>query len=180
MSRHPLEILSRLAIVLAFLLLALPLLSCSEDDDTPTGVQLPEGLYYNADNGHYYEAVSGGLTWAAARDSAETATYETLAGHLVCVDDEAENLFIYNELGKDVQRFWLGGFQDTDSPDFEEPAGGWYWCTGDALTYSAWYTGEPNNGGVENYLAFIWGDAPVWNDVPEAWNMNAGYIIEYE
>ena len=180
MSRHPLEILSRLAIVLAVLLLALPLLSCSEDDDTPTGVQLPEGLYYNADNGHYYEAVSGGLTWAAARDSAETATYETLAGHLVCVDDEAENLFIYNELDKDVQRFWLGGFQDTDSPDFEEPAGGWYWCTGDALTYSAWYTGEPNNGGVENYLAFIWGDAPVWNDVPEAWNMNAGYIIEYE
>jgi hypothetical protein len=141
MSRQPLAILSRLTIVIAVLLLALPLLSCSEDDDTPTGVQLPEGL---------------------------------------CVDDDAENLFIYNELGKDVQRFWLGGFQDTDSPDFEEPAGGWCWCTGDTLTYSAWNTDEPNNGMNEDFLAFIWGDAPVWNDVPHAWNMSAGYIIEYE
>ena len=125
MSRQSLAILSRLTIVVAVLLLALPLLSCSDDDDTPTGVQLPEGLYFNADNGHYYEAVSGGLTWAAARDSAETATYETLAGHLVCVDDEAENLFIHNELDKDVQRYCLGGFQDANSPDIAEPAGGW-------------------------------------------------------
>ena len=123
MSRQSLAILSRLTIVIAVMLLALPLLSCSEDDDTPTGVQLPEGLYFNPANHHYYEAVSGGFTWAAARDSAATATYDGLAGHLVCVDDEAENVFIYNELGKDVQRFWLGGLQDANSPDFAEPAG---------------------------------------------------------
>jgi hypothetical protein len=48
------------------------------------------------------------------------------------------------------------------------------------VTYTAWNTGEPKDGGNEGHLAFIWGDQPTWNDVPHNWNMNAGYIIEYE
>ena len=70
--------------------------------------------------------------------------------------------------------------RSSSAPDFAEPAGGWCWCTGDTLTYSAWNPGEPNDGGNEDFLAFIWGDQPTWNDVPNAWNMVAGYIIEYE
>ncbi len=79
-----------------------------------------------------------------------------------------------------MQRYFLGGYQDRDSEDYEEPDGAWCWCNGDTLSYTAWHTGEPNNGGGEDYMAFIWGDAPVWNDVPHNWNMGAGFIIEYE
>lgn len=172
-------IIVRLALALALLLLALPLMSCS-DDDSPTGAELPEGIYYNEANGHYYEPVAGGTTWSAARDSAAAATYEEFTGHLVIVDSEQENLFLYNNLGRDVQRYFLGGFQNDESPDFVEPDGGWCWCDAGEMIYTAWNTGEPNNGGGENYLAFIWGDAPVWNDVPNNWDMNTGYIIEYE
>jgi len=180
--------IARLAISLTILLLLiLPLSSCSDDDEgSPTdpgpapGLGPNEDIYLNEDNGHYYQAISGGFNWDAARDSAAASTFEELTGHLVCVDDEQENLFLYNNLGKDVQRFFLGGFQDRQSEDYMEPDGAWYWCNGDTLSYSAWHTGEPNGGGLEHYMAFIWGDAPVWNDVPRSWDMSAGFIIEYE
>jgi hypothetical protein len=181
MSRRHIGRIGRPALIVAILLLTLPLLGCSDDDDDgPTGPELPEGIYFNAANGHYYQPVAGAFTWTEARDAAAAATYEELTGHLAVVDSEQENLFLYNDLGTDVQRYYLGGFQDTESPDYAEPAGGWCWCSGGEFTYAAWAPNEPNNGGGENYLAFIWGEQPIWNDVPGNWDMNAGYIIEFE
>ena len=56
------------------------------------------------------------------------------------------------------------------------PTGHYYEAVKSRVTWSA---GEPNNGGGEDYLAFLWGDTAEWNDVPQAWDVNAGYIVEY-
>ena len=31
---------------------------------------------------------------------------------------------------------WLGGYQDTSTPDYREPGGGWRWVTGEPWGYT--------------------------------------------
>lgn len=120
-------------------------------------------------NGHQYR-VTEEMDWFAAE-----ALAESVGGHLVTVDDAAENMWILNTLGPFATSnlgLWLGLFQPAGSA---EPAGGWEWVSGDSVNYTNWDTpASPNNNtifGNEN-AAHMW--IPPGVDPAGTWDDFAG------
>jgi hypothetical protein len=137
--------------------------------------------FQNAYNGHIYKEyfVPGGISWTDAKAAAESLTFLNMKGHLVTITNEVEYQFL---LSKFTAVFgggcWLGGYQDTNAPDYAEPGGGWRWVTGEKWSYTRWNTGEPNNaGGNENYLSI--NNTLLWNDLSNTANLPY-YIVEFE
>jgi len=132
----------------------------------------------NPANGHHYSAMDQpGLSWDQARDVAAASSYMGVTGHLVTATDAAEQAFVWTSVGN-VQSYWMGGFQNTQSPTYSEPSGGWEWVTGEPWIFTQWHPGEPNNtGGLgsEDYLQFLLGN---WNDT-NLLELSQGYVIEY-
>lgn len=149
----------------AAVLASIPITSLAQD-----AVQWP---IVEGGNGHWYQGVSvgPGLTWEQASIAAEA-----LGGHLATPSTEDENVWLFETLGDDPSLWncgygpFLGGYQDLDSPDYQEPDGGWRWINGEAWDYAGWYDGGPDNccGGQAN-LQFGDGDGVdiemTWNDV---------------
>ncbi|MCB9915972.1 MAG: hypothetical protein H6828_12655 [Planctomycetes bacterium] len=143
-----------------------------------------------AANGHYYQLVDApGLDWDSARLAAEAMSYMGLQGHLATINDAGEDTFI-SQLGG-VHKRWVGGFQNTASPSFAEPAGGWEWVTGEPMSYLNWNAGcpEPNNSCgcaqalPEDHMELIvnvCGVAYGWNDALTSVGTSSGYVVEYE
>jgi len=137
----------------------------------------------NPTNGNYYAAVSApGITWTQARTAAAAATFQGRQGRLATLNDQQENDFVFQQLGG-VNNYWIGGFQNTSSPSYSEPGGGWEWITGEPFTFTQWLPGEPNNTGAfgaENFLELLQstGFGETWNDVAEL-EHPAGYVIEF-
>ena len=106
---------------------------------------------FNPTNGHHYYMIqSGPIGFNAAKAVAEGLSYLGVQGHLATINDAEENSFLATTFGV---RAWVGGIQDTSSPSYSEPGGGWSWITGEAFTYSNWTAGEPNDfNGNEEYL----------------------------
>ena len=109
----------------------------------------------NPANGHRYVAFATS-TWAAAQATAVSA-----GGHLVTINDDAENAWILANFGYISgvgQRIWIG-FND------EASEGTFVWSSGEPATYTNWNPGEPNNSsGVEDYAEFL-GSNGKWNDL---------------
>ena len=139
-------------------------------------------------NGHFYEAVDLGtaISWEAAKANAEAA-----GGYLATVTSAAEDSWITTNLlplvtgvgGGNRLGPWTGGYQDTGSPSFSEPSGGWTWVTGEPWSYTAWETGEPQDGAgppdSENYLHYyVGGTLQGWNDNRSVAPGIDSYIIE--
>jgi hypothetical protein len=138
---------------------------------TPSATATPNKGVQNPGNGHWY-LVFPQMNWeSAVNDCARKG------GHLVTLDDKAENMFIYHLAPQAI----LGA---TDR--YNE--GHWVWATGEKMSYTNWCTGEPNNCGAseiygkcmpENYLAFHT-DARCrpgqWNDVGDG----GRYVCEFE
>ena len=114
----------------------------------------------NPENGHLYLLDQNVTSWHRARQHCTT-----LGGHLVTIDSEAENTFVY---GFAICDTWLGA---TD----EAQEGTWVWVTGEPWTYTNWQDGQPDNccppeacGGTdcmeEHYLTYSGG--MTWIDVP--------------
>jgi len=124
-------------------------------------------------NGHWYDEIRFSGTWEQANADANSRTHNSLQGHLATVTSAEENSFIYNNIFLQLSAdnwSWLGG---TDKGQ----EGVWEWVTGEAWSYSAWRSGEPNNVNNEDYL-HMWYTG-TWND----WTASAiagTYIIEYE
>ena len=140
----------------------------------------------NPRNGHYYELIDmSGVTWTQANADASSRSYLGLQGHLATVTSRSENFFLVKTFGKPaLGDRWIGGYQDTQSSQYSEPAGGWTWVTGERWRYTHWYRGEPNDAGepgTENFLQ-IRGDvrAARWNDFPDIAGVMVGYVLEYE
>ncbi|HTO09840.1 MAG TPA: C-type lectin domain-containing protein [Myxococcota bacterium] len=92
------------------------------------------------------------LSWTDAE-----AYATSLGGHLVVIDDQAEQDALVAQFGG-TEPFWIG-LTDT------QIEGTFMWVNGDPLTYTNWLPGEPNNsGGVENYGEMNWGAPGKWND----------------
>ena len=142
-------------------------------------------------NGHFYEVVDLGspISWHDAKAQAEAA-----GGYLATITSASEDAWITTNLlplvsgsgGSNRLGPWIGGYQDTSSPTFSEPAGGWAWITGEAWGYTQWGAGglEPNNNPApENYLHYyVQGTGPHtgWNDLGpfDTSNPVDSYIIE--
>ena len=124
----------------------------------------------NPETGHLYTAVNCG-TWTQCEAKAVE-----LGGHLVTVNDEAEQNWIVANFGLQTS-FWIG-MNDAKTE------GVWVWSSGESVGYTNWAVGEPNDGlGLipeGNDYAQIWGNQyinlyPNAND-PTKWmdNSNTG------
>ena len=93
-----------------------------------------------ASNGHFYEYVSSGTDWGAAKTAAESRTYLGLRGYLATITSQTENDFIQQKLQKDA---WIGlsdrntfinaalGYAKySESGSSNHAEGNWYWVTG--------------------------------------------------
>ena len=128
------------------------------------GTIAADGAYYAkvqslwSYNGHSYLLTDGSLTWSQAE-----AYAQSLGGHLVTVNDAAEQQWLTNTFGQ-FGGLWIGFYQ-TDKLD--EPAGHWAWMSGETATYTNWAPGEPNNANnTEDYGVFNWDSVGRWNDYP--------------
>lgn len=114
---------------------------------------------FNPATGNWYDLVDSGAngSWANAENNAIA-----LGGHLVTINDAAEQLWLRNTFGLN-ERFWIG-FTDAATE------GTWVWSSGEAVTYINWETllGSPNNATPpaegEDYAVINWDSTGGWND----------------
>lgn len=164
---------------------------------TPSGPPDVAPSRFNA-NGHFYEFVTGRLTWADARIAAAARTYQGLCGHLATITSSAENDFVARTFASGQQRYfaWIAGYEPKDD-------GVWRWGAGpengaqfsqvkqptSPFNYVNWQGAEPNdNAAVEDFAAMNLG-ATFTNVAPGGWidspypnpaDPIEGYIVEYE
>ncbi|MBM55021.1 MAG: hypothetical protein CMB32_00485 [Euryarchaeota archaeon] len=134
------------------------------------------------------------ILWEEAREISEN-----IGGHLVTITSSEENDFIWtavynnglNPGGSNNYQAWIGLFQNVDSPNYNEPDGGWEWVTGEEISYENWADGLPNNfadgyyahitdgGNTDcysgNILCGVWDDAGYTNNLTTAF-----YVVEFE
>ncbi|MEK6703219.1 MAG: lectin-like protein [Planctomycetota bacterium] len=103
--------------------------------------------------GHVYYLVGpGGWTECEAQAVA-------MGGHMVTIDDAAENQWVLATFGPHAQGLlWIGLRANA-------PLGSWSWASGSSAPYRNWANGEPNNGcSPELYVVIYPGGA--WFDGP--------------
>jgi hypothetical protein len=112
---------------------------------------------FNATTGHWYDLVSSGSNgaWINAENNAIS-----LGGHLVTINDVNEEAWLRTTFGN-TTRFWIG-FNDS------AVEGTWVWSSGEAVTYTNWGPGEPNDSMPppigEDYAVLNWLSSGEWND----------------
>ncbi len=131
------------------------------------------GSRVNPANGHTYHLIRdddgiSGVSWTDAEAEAID-----LGGHLVTINDAAENAWILSAFpggGANDFYVWIG-LNDVASE------GTFVWSSGEPVTYTNWFTGEPNDfNGIEDYVHIY--NFPStnyrWNDLHTAseWNSN--------
>jgi hypothetical protein len=126
-------------------------------------------------NGHFYEYVNTPTSsWNAANLAANSSSVLGRPGRLVTIASAAENTFVMSlrtsmKLGD--MRAWIG-LRDLDGSNT------WDWVTGEPFTYSNWGVGEPNFFSFEHWTEFF--ASGLWNNVHETFELNQGYVIEYQ
>jgi len=109
-------------------------------------------------SGNRYLAINA-TSWTAAE-----AFAQQLGGHLVSINSQAEQDFVwqnFGSLGGIDRRVWIG-FSDASSE------GAFAWSDGTAAKYTNWNPGEPNNSGGVEHFAELLGSNGRWNDLNEA------------
>jgi parallel beta-helix repeat protein len=109
---------------------------------------------FNPGTGHFYQVVLG-QTWLDAE-----AYAQSVGGHLVTINDQAEEAWL--EATFPDQDLWIGL---TD----QATEGTWVWASGEAVTYSHWCAGQPDDwkqvGGEDyGFLNVGFCGAPGWDD----------------
>ena len=129
-------------------------------------------------NGHYYTLTSSQKSWANCEAEAQTAVVDSfgigsgLVGHLVTINDAAENQWLYNNYILPDHADKYIGFNDAATEGhwvWSSGTGGyWDYSTGTGTSYVAWASGEPNNQSNEDVACIKWlGESPpsnTWGD----------------
>jgi hypothetical protein len=119
-----------------------------------------------------YRVITQPMSWHDAKRYAEH-----LGAHLVTIGSKAENDLVAN-LARDngIRRyFWIGLTDELHEGRFR-------WVTGEPLTYTNWYSGEPNDSdNNEDYAGIGWHSKYSWNDgysgqEKDSWNP---FVIEF-
>jgi hypothetical protein len=150
-------------------------------------------------NGHYYELVSGNITWPTAKADADLRVYNGLRGHLATITSAEENAFITTNFSvPEGGRFaWIGGREPADDGVWiwdSGPESGIQFANGRAATapyfFANWGGIEPNdNNDGEDYLMLNVGSSFAgiatgqWADAiatPNPLDPVLGYVVEYE
>ncbi|MEO0779205.1 MAG: lectin-like protein, partial [Bacteroidota bacterium] len=125
-----------------------PIVRCEQVPNNIAGFSLI-GEY----NDHKYYASNGTARW----DDAQAACAAN-GGHLVVINDDAENTFIFNNLNTSSGSIWTGLNTLSSPNDFQ-------WVNGDPVTYLNWQAGEPNGSGT-NQAARMKQSTGEWTDRP--------------
>jgi hypothetical protein len=91
-----------------------------------------------------------------------------VGGRLAVVPDAATQAFI-KEIAAELP-LWLGASD-------EKMDGVWQWIDGKRMTFTAWDSGQPNNGPKENYLMILRNG--LWHDTFEGEPLAMGFICEW-
>ena len=121
-------------------------------------------------NGHYYKLFDDSITWSKAKEYCES-----IGGHLVTVNTQAEQDFLINlsESSK-KKNLWIGAKSDN--------SGNYSWVTGEVFSFTNWATGEPNNVHNSQFTAMMYTHnasvhAGLWNDENENGRDWSGYYL---
>lgn len=125
-------------------------------------------------NGHSYEFIRGVYSWEQALAEASALTLNGQSGYLATAASAEENAYIASLFGPN-DFAWLGG---SDADDIE---GNYTWRAGpelgQAMTFTAWNGGEPNNAGYgESYLQMYANGK--WNDAQNYSGLS--FIVEFD
>lgn len=110
---------------------------------------------YWAGSGHYYTLTSALLNWQQAEAEAVA-----LGGHLVTINSQAEQDFLEATFFSGANlpgSVWLGLTDQTVEGTF-------VWSSGEVVTYTNWFPGEPNNLTNEDFAIIGATLAGRWND----------------
>lgn len=123
-------------------------------------------------NNHWYEYITTPLDPFEARAAATSSVLNGENGYLVTVTSLTEQNFIRSLTNSFA---WIGA---TDSAS----EGNFVWMdgpeAGQALSFSFWASGEPNDSqGAEDYAITNWTSLGQWNDASIF--TDVGYIVEY-
>jgi hypothetical protein len=128
--------------------------------DAPTAVYVVQGPITNPANGHTYYRLNNS-NWS----DAEAFAVNVVGGHLVTINDAAENTFVWTTFAQAIPgtgRVWLGL---TDAAT----EGTFVYTSGEAFVYTYWESGEPNNSDNEDYVA-MYANNGRWVDVKDLAN----------
>jgi len=119
-----------------------------------------------AGNGHWYE-IGQSNTW----NDAEANAQSSYGGHLVTINNAAEQSWLESQFGTQ-EWLWIG-LNDA------AVEGTWVWTSGEAVTYTNWHTGEPNNFNNEDYVFMNFNNlgSKGWNDWQGSNQLRS--IVEY-
>lgn len=123
---------------------------------------------YNPATGHSYALLSD-ASWTVAE-----ARAVEMGGHLVTVNDSAENTWIWNTFQyESFGNIWIGLNDINQEGTFE-------WVSGEPFLFQWWWWSEPNDlNGTEDY-GCIWGwYGGAWNDFndyPNGWGTWHGLV----
>ena len=91
--------------------------------------------------------------WSEAEDICQS-----FEGHLATFSSLEENLAVFDIVGAGP---WIGLIQ---SPEGDEPNGGWSWVKSESLLYENWFANEPNEHHSGEDFGQLYGDGG-WNDI---------------
>jgi hypothetical protein len=128
-------------------------------------------------NGHVYEAFAlpFGMSIVQCHLYAESR-----GGYLVAINSAEEQAMLVADVIPECYTDFsiaIGLVQDLDASDYQEPAGGWKWSSGEPVDYTNWNSGEPNDNPVGENFGEMYGNGR-WNDLVPTSGMVA-VIIEY-
>jgi hypothetical protein len=123
--------------------------------------------------GHQYWVSNNTTSWQDAKTACETA-----GGHLATIGSSGENDFATlaaEYVGSDCGGLWIGL---TDAAI----EGTFVWVTAEPLSYTNWYSGEPNNDGDQDYATM---QCPASGKTVGQWDDAQGtvlfrYLLEIE
>ena len=109
-------------------------------------------------NDHWYGLTDSAGTWLDARTEA-LSSFAGSATDLVAITSAAEQAFLTSAFGSSGY-LWIG-LSD------QAAEGNWStWSNGEAVTYSNWAPGEPNDWDTgEDFAVMNWGQGGSWNDI---------------
>lgn len=146
---------------IAMIALAAPLVLVVLVVDGALGAVI-DGPIVNPANSHAYYVLTN-QSWTDSEIEAVA-----LGGHLVTINDEEENLWVFDTFVPILQSrgisanngFWIGLSDNVTEGTF-------VWISGEEVTYTNWGSGEPNNlGGIEDYVHMV--GNTYWNDLSDS------------
>ncbi len=123
------------------------------------------GPVTNPANGHEYHLY---ITEHTDTDHTEwndaEAAAVALGGHLVTINDAAEQAFVFNTFGS------VGGVDRSLWIGLQKVGNDFVWVSGEVVAYTNWHPGLPDNiGGSENYV-HMFPSNNTYSGIPGGWN----------